>query len=417
MPRATYDKEMSPQESMHEKQREQECYIQSAKDVIKLWVGTWNLASCDPFTQKNLSIRMSMTSMTRLIGDDKIDQILDSLIPQGYEMYVLGIQEGTSRSVFTAIEQYLNRNVDTIDDDDKFVHYPLPEGMDAVYGFGDGALTSRKFTGIGVFFKRSISSRFSHVECIAHGFGIRKGSKGGVAVKMCLDKSTTFVFVSCHLEANKLRRRRKQISQLNQVFGEVLGDGRRSLSTSKNIDHIVWMGDMNYRITSLKPKAVLDLLERGDLKELTEKHDSLMEDMKHGRVFNGFKEADMREDFYPSYKKNKNHGSDDKFKTPGWTSLVYVTEYQIPFYKRIYQMKSELYSTKCPGWTDRILYHSSPNTSIWTKMIPEKVLIKPESNIWADNYCAVNNGVGMDISDHSPVFCTFLILSGADAYH
>lgn len=77
---------------------------------------------------------------------------------------------------------------------------------------------------------------------------------------------------------------------------------------------------------------------------------------------------------------------------------------------------------RTPGYCDRILYRSLPDTV--DDLVPESVpadlalaalpdsLKRANTTILSPtlhNYRAVNDGEGMSISDHSPVFGTFLL--------
>lgn len=76
---------------------------------------------------------------------------------------------------------------------------------------------------------------------------------------------------------------------------------------------------------------------------------------------------------------------------------------------------------RTPGYCDRILYHSLPDmlehlvpesvtadllaTSLSEAALENRALLTPTLH----NYRSVNDGEGMSISDHSPVFATFLL--------
>jgi len=382
-------------------------------DPIRLWVGTWNIGFADPFETQR-----------------KNHKIIENLIPYGYDIYVLGMQEGVTERIYDAIGKYLN-------DSGQYNRVPLTDN--AVYGFGDGALTSKKYTGIAMFVKDTIRSRISKINCTSCGFGMKSGSKGGVACQICLDDHTTFAFVSCHLEANNVDIRRKQVSLLDKNLCEGLrlrnslskSSSTRSVSYSKEMsfrlgprrfssglittnltdsfDHVIWMGDLNYRITSLDPNGVLKMLNDGKIKELHEKHDSLIQDMRECYVFPNFREAEKHPEFCPSYKKIRNRGEINMNENSNWAKQTYVTKYKIPLYKRVFRFRTKRYSMKAPGWTDRILLHSKrvDEDTLHTLVVEEKEWGK--GGVRVQNYNVVNNGLGMDVSDHSPVYCTFSI--------
>lgn len=62
---------------------------------MKLWVGTWNMGAVDPFLEMDLKA-----------NPDGVHRMLQPFIPVGYDLYVLGVQEGISDKVFEAVEQH-----------------------------------------------------------------------------------------------------------------------------------------------------------------------------------------------------------------------------------------------------------------------------------------------------------------------
>ena len=96
-------------------------------------------------------------------------------------------------------------------------------------------------------------------------------------------------------------------------------------------------------------------------------------------------------------KKFEHRGKID-ITDPTWPTRVYRVQYKEPFYKGG-QLKSRV-----PGWCDRILTYDLPGVSstLTAHQVEEKGRI-------TDNYVSINEGVGMDISDHSPVSCTFTL--------
>jgi hypothetical protein len=82
---------------------------------------------------------------------------------------------------------------------------------------------------------------------------------------------------------------------------------------------------------------------------------------------------------------------------------VYQVQFREPFYK------GGRLVDRVPSWTDRILYHTLPSKR--SRLVPEPLdPTNPETS--PHNYQAVNQS--MDISDHSPVFCTFSLMIAAD---
>lgn len=368
----------------------------SSNDV-RMWVGTWNMGAADPFVDG-----------AGIIDEQRSGAMLQHLLPHGYQLYVLGVQEGVSENVYHAMEAYLNRNVEGTRyyrmemRNSNFLlankNHPIDAVIDAVHGRGDGAFMGTKFTGLAVFISASVQDKVKLVRAGVHKFNITSGSKGGVAVALLVN-NTTIVFVNCHLDARNDTYRREQVRNLNANLGKVMG--HYSFDLTEQFHHVVWMGDMNYRIVHLDPQMVLHMLAEGRNLELHDKFDGLLNDRRTSGIFEGFTEPNKFPDFYPTYKKLPKRGFVNE-TLPSWPTLVYRVLYKEPFYKGGKVKK------RVPGWCDRILVHSLLVSD--SKLMPEKVESPFESGTtWIDNYRSVNHGHGMDVSDHSPVFATFVL--------
>ncbi|UIZ21290.1 hypothetical protein KXD40_000498 [Peronospora effusa] len=366
---------------------------------VRMWVGTWNMGAADPFEDGK-----------GIIDEQRSATMLQNFLPHGYQLYVLGVQEGVSENVYHAVEAYLNRNGQGT----RYYRMELKNGnfmvnhknqppdviIDAVHGRGDGAFVGTKFTGMAVFYCVNIEDKIKLIRAGAHKFKLTSGSKGGVAVALMINH-TTIVFVNCHLDARNDTYRREQIRNLNASLGRIMG--HYSFDLTEQFHHVVWMGDLNYRIVFLDPQMVLHMLEEGRNLELHDKFDGLLNDRRNGGVFEGFTEPHKFPDFYPTYKKFPKRGYVNE-KLPLWPSLVWRVLYKEPFYKGGKVKK------RVPGWCDRILIHSLLVGD--SKLIPEKVQDPTSlegSPRYIDNYRSVNHGDGMDVSDHSPVYGTFVL--------
>ncbi|KAL0584348.1 hypothetical protein ABG067_005849 [Albugo candida] len=371
--------------------------VDTCKGNIRVWTGTWNMGAADPFMENGV-----------LMDDRRSSKYLKAFIPLGYHLYVVGVQESISENVYHAIEAHLNKNqskkqyfrleLKNCDFMIKNHNYTGEAVIDAVRGRGDGAFVGTKFTGIAVFYAVEIQENLRLIRSGAHKFNLTSGSKGGVAVALMLNETTTIAFVNCHLDARNDTYRRDQIKTLNAYLGRVMG--HHNFDLTFQFHHVVWMGDLNYRIVSIDSKRVLQLLGDGRVEELHKKYDGLLNDRRrNGGVFEGYTEPAMFPDFYPTYKKFPKRGFVDD-SLPSWPTLVYRTIYKEPFYK------GGKIKTRIPGWCDRILSHSLLVSE--SKLMPEKVLIE-KGSVPVDNYRSVNDGEGMDVSDHSPVYATFIL--------
>lgn len=182
------------------------------------------------------------------------------------------------------------------------------------------------------------------------GLGGITANKGACAVRFDFG-STTFAFITSHLAAgvNATVERHNDYTSIMQGL-----TFPRSYTISDH-DHIIWFGDLNYRI-NIPNDQCRSLVESGAFDELIEV-DQLKNEMRlKGGSFYGFKENPVK--FYPTYKFDKG------------TSDYDTSEKQ-----------------RVPSWTDRVLYRS----------------LDPKS-LHQLNYNAV---MDIFVSDHKPVYATF----------
>ena len=354
-----------------------------------------------------------------------ITEQMESFVPDDCDLYVLGLQEGVSDSVYQAVAAYtgcfrlplmakLHRaketagsgvrsrrmghavNVQSFIEDFEGGADLLPvsaaDQLDRVWGRGDGAFLRQKFTGIAVFVHPVVAPYVRLLGVYKHAFGASEGSKGGAAVALGV-YDQTLAFVNTHMASKKTELRRTQFAELVTRMGAKLGG--RGMELLEEFHHVVWMGDLNYHVVDLPIDDVLSALQGGRTAELLAHHDELTAEKEEGKIFWGFVEPVMSPDFLPTYKKIPGRGPID-YSDPSWPDKVYNSKYKEPLYKggRVVD--------RIPSWTDRIQYHSLP--SRMGTLAPE--LLDPSApDTSPHNYHAVNDG--MDISDHSPVFATF----------
>lgn len=367
-----------------------------------------------------------------------IARMLSPFVPLGLDVYVLGIQEGVSDAIFEAVASYtgmyrlplhtrLYSARDAIEDlgvaskirsrrIGKAVSAAtlmreqeageLPERvlntadmLDRVWGRGDGAIMTPKFTGIAVFVSPVVASYVRLLGVYKHSFGASEGSKGGVGVALGL-YDVTIAFVNCHLASKRADMRRSQYCELVDRLGGKLGG--RGFGLNESFHHIIWMGDLNVHCKGISSAEAASLIRSGKHMQLLMRHDELLVEKEAETIFYEYEEPLMGPRFFPTYKKIPNRGPVDT-RMQDWVSKVYVTAFKEPFYKggRICE--------RVPSWTDRIQYHSIPDK--WGELLPDS-LDPSAPDTSPHNYQAVNDQ--LLTSDHSAIYCTWNLQISAD---
>ncbi|XP_057550305.1 type I inositol polyphosphate 5-phosphatase 10-like isoform X2 [Amaranthus tricolor] len=196
-------------------------------------------------------------------------------------------------------------------------------------------IVSKQMVGIflTIWVKRELVQHISHLKtsCISRGI-MGLGNKGCIAVSMLLYR-TSLCFICSHLasgekEGDELRRNLDVIEILKCTYFP-----RRCKIPNSQIpetilehDRIVWLGDLNYRI-SLSHTETLKLLNKKDWDCLLSK-DQLKIEREAGRVFKGWREGPIK--FAPTYKYSYNSDtylgeaniSSSKKRTPAWCDRI-----------------------------------------------------------------------------------------------
>lgn len=182
------------------------------------------------------------------------------------------------------------------------------------------------------------------------GFGGISSNKGACGVRFEFGL-TSFAVVSSHLAAGT-----KSLLERYDDYRSILNGLIFTRNyTINDHDHIIWFGDLNYRISLLNEYCKF-LVEKKQFKELYEA-DQLKNEIENKGAFYGFKEGKI--DFPPTYKFDKG------------TSDYDTSEKQ-----------------RVPSWTDRILYLSSTKDNVLDQVVYQS---SPE----------------ICLSDHKPVFSIF----------
>ncbi|KAK4759478.1 hypothetical protein SAY87_022609 [Trapa incisa] len=170
------------------------------------------------------------------------------------------------------------------------------------------------------------------VSCVGRGIMGYLGNKGSISISMTLHRMA-FCFVCTHLtsgekEGDELRRN----SDVVEIFKRTKffsGSPPQPGAPNSIMDHdmIVWLGDLNYRLTSSCSLETHEHVRKKNWQALLEK-DQLRIEQKAGGVFQGWQEG--RINFAPTYKYLFNSDcyvvqsskSKERRRTPAWCDRI-----------------------------------------------------------------------------------------------
>lgn len=404
-------------------------------DMAKVWVGTWNVGGMEPFV--GLDLQRSY-------------KLLRPFVPSGYDVYFVGIQEGVREGVFEVMEGLLasegcrrirldslsatngnnGQNVDGDGDDgDEGSRASMAAGgdMSKILGKVDGSsgMFSTKYSGIALFVHQKYLP-YLKVHTLNQFSAAPQQARGAVGV-VCSILGRTILFLTCQLDSKDNERRRRQFVDITTTLGSSMGE--RGYNINEQFHHIIWSGAFNYSLLDISGNPLPSDIALKMLKDhlnitLYDTHDQLNQEKRSHHVFFGYREANPFPNFYPTYKKIENRPPLNYSEPNGdWLKQCYRIRHKEPFYKGGKTRETT------PSYCDRVLYHSLADLA--TDLLPEPVavdltllptqghnttvvnnintLAQRSTTKMIDNYQAVNDGEGMSISDHSPVFGTFLV--------
>ncbi|EST05593.1 Endonuclease/exonuclease/phosphatase [Kalmanozyma brasiliensis GHG001] len=173
-------------------------------------------------------------------------------------------------------------------------------------------------TALVVLIKEELVNDVRLVEAATRKTGLKgvSGNKGGVAIRMDY-YDTSICFVTAHLAAGHSAREERNADYWTITRGLSFARGK----TISNHDHVIWLGDFNYRI-DLTNDAVRSMAARGDITGLYAR-DQLRRSKDTGEVFPGYEEGPLT--FAPTYKYDNNsdqYDSSEKQRIPAWTDRI-----------------------------------------------------------------------------------------------
>lgn len=168
--------------------------------------------------------------------------------------------------------------------------------------------------------KESLCRYITHVESdqVACGVGDVLGNKGGIGTSFSVF-DTTICAINCHLAARAERLQQRQANYIRIV--QSLQLGMKSCDILNQFNHVIWAGDLNYRVQEVEfQQAVADVKE-GNFERLVV-NDQLTAEMQALRVLTGFKEGPL--DFAPTYRWSRHTAevSNKREQIPSWTDRV-----------------------------------------------------------------------------------------------
>ncbi|XP_039690277.1 type IV inositol polyphosphate 5-phosphatase 9 isoform X2 [Medicago truncatula] len=199
-------------------------------------------------------------------------------------------------------------------------------------------IISKQMVGIliSVWVRSDLSPFIRHpcVSCVGCGIMGCLGNKGSVSVRFLLHE-TSFCFVCSHLASGgKEGDEKHRNSNVAEIFSRTSFPKGTILNLPRKIldhDHVILLGDLNYRI-SLPEETTRLLVEKRDWDSLLE-NDQLKMELESGQMLRGWHEGTIK--FAPTYKYFLN--SDE-------------------YYGCCYHGMKKAAKKRSPAWCDRIIW-------------------------------------------------------------
>ncbi|KAL2992329.1 hypothetical protein AAZX31_10G042800 [Glycine max] len=295
---------------------------------LRMFVGTWNVGGKSP--NEGLNLRNWL------------------MLPSPADIYVIGFQEiiplnagnvlgpedsGPASTWLNLIHQALNSNTSSSSGENSPTCSPSEHEQQLYYCLA----ASKQMVGIFLclWVRADLYKHVSNlkVSCVGRGIMGYLGNKGSISISLTL-YHTTFCFVCTHLASGEKDgdevRRNLDVSEIlkKTKFSQSFKALGQSLPPESILEHdkIIWLGDLNYRLTAGYDDT-LELLKKNDWKALLEK-DQLRIEQRAGRVFKEWKEGKIY--FAPTYKYlfgsdqyvAQTNKSKEKRRTPAWCDRI-----------------------------------------------------------------------------------------------
>ncbi|ETO30607.1 hypothetical protein RFI_06515 [Reticulomyxa filosa] len=239
---------------------------QKCEAITKIWVCTWNMGAKSHFPT------ITSEDGTKRVDTSKMNELMN-IVPANYDVYVFGVQEGVDDGYFDLLTEYFKPK--------KVKRFRISLKEDRVEGRGDGSFISSKYTGIGVYFKKDKKNVIQLKRAGAVSAGMMEGSKGaagivlkiyGVSIYNCFIYSLLLLLLQYYyyyyyyyyyllINSSRVPSFNCHKSQITKHTPyPVLG--LPAFHLLEQFHHVVWFGDLNYRLEDITGEQVSLFLKK-----------------------------------------------------------------------------------------------------------------------------------------------------------